>query len=291
MADLNFGVKQLPTMSVADRIAQVLLSDRIYLSLNHWHRVGRWPRIGAPRTHNERLLHRLLFGSTDLESRIDKAQARETVRELLGDNYVPYRYLLTDNPRLPWTDLPERFVVSATHGSGMTMVIGDKASLDKAEAEEIMTSWLCSSYGRRKRERIYDGLQPGLLVEENLAGPGGTPPEDYKFFCFSGEPYCVQVDVDRFGDASRTFYDMNWNVLPFNLNKHKQAPAQPRPRMFDAMNQVAAQLSRGFDFVRVDLYEINGERIVFGEWTFLPGGGSSPFEPDAMDWELGNMWK
>ena len=38
------------------------------------------------------------------------------------------------------------------------------------------------------------------------------------------------------------------------------------------MVDIARELSRGIDFVRVDLYGI-GDRIFFGEMTFTPGAG------------------
>jgi hypothetical protein len=49
-------------------------------------------------------------------------------------------------------------------------------------------------------------------------------------------------------------------------------------------------LSREFDFVRVDLYNIDG-RIYFGEMTFTPVAGRFRFQPDHWDMRLGEKWK
>ena len=55
------------------------------------------------------------------------------------------------------------------------------------------------------------------------------------------------------------------------------------------MVTVASELCRGFDHVRVDLYNVNG-KIYFGELTFTNGGGYEPIYPREMDFELGSLW-
>ena len=59
----------------------------------------------------------------------------------------------------------------------------------------------------------------------------------------------------------------------------------PRPKQLDEMIQVARDLSKGFPFVRVDLYEVDG-RIYFGEMTFTPTGGRMGYV-DSFLKELG----
>lgn len=48
-----------------------------------------------------------------------------------------------------------------------------------------------------------------------------------------------------------------------------------KPRNFDEMVDVAERLSRGFGFLRIDLYNVDG-RVFFGEVTCTPAGGVSP---------------
>lgn len=52
------------------------------------------------------------------------------------------------------------------------------------------------------------------------------------------------------------------------------------------MKEIAEKLAADFPFVRVDLYNINGN-IVFGEMTFYPWSGYVKFSPDSFDFELG----
>lgn len=52
------------------------------------------------------------------------------------------------------------------------------------------------------------------------------------------------------------------------------------------MTELAEALSKGENFVRVDLYEVSG-RVFFGELTLHPEAGTGVFAPSAFDVLLG----
>jgi len=52
---------------------------------------------------------------------------------------------------------------------------------------------------------------------------------------------------------------------------------------------VAEKLSEGFPHVRVDLYNINQEKIIFGELTFYHGSGFEKFYPEEWDLKFGEL--
>ena len=58
----------------------------------------------------------------------------------------------------------------------------------------------------------------------------------------------------------------------------------------ERMMLIASQLSAGFDFVRVDLYNIDG-KIYFGEFTLTPMAGEFKFRPESWDLKLGEKWE
>jgi len=60
----------------------------------------------------------------------------------------------------------------------------------------------------------------------------------------------------------------------------------PPPACLPAMIEAAEGVSLGVDFVRVDLYAIEG-RIYFGELTSSPNKGLSPFRPASLDAKFG----
>ena len=59
---------------------------------------------------------------------------------------------------------------------------------------------------------------------------------------------------------------------------------------FDDMIRVARLLSADTDYVRVDLYNIDG-KIYFGEMTFTPASGLSQITNPSREQMLGEMWE
>ena len=55
-----------------------------------------------------------------------------------------------------------------------------------------------------------------------------------------------------------------------------------KPKNFLLMIELAKELSKGFSFVRVDFYEIDG-RVFFGEMTFTSSSGRDLFYPSEYD--------
>jgi hypothetical protein len=287
----HHGVKELPQRRLPGRIAVAALPTRIALSLKYFRLYGSWPNLRHPRTFSEHLLCRTLSGGGPGARFVDKALIRDHVARVLGPENVPKRILLTTKSAIPWDRLPDRFAISATHGSSMTMLVNGQDTIDRTFAERIFQSWLARDYGRYMSEPVYKGIRPQLLIEESLCDAAGSPPVDYKFFCFGGRPLFVQVDEGRFQSHRRLCLDMEWQPLPMRIGQFEQMiEPPPRPRKLAEMMDIARLLSREFDFVRVDLYEVSGERVVFGELTFVPGGGQIRIRPKAWDYKLGRLF-
>lgn len=85
-----------------------------------------------------------------------------------------------------------------------------------------------------------------------------------------------------------TFFDKEWNVLPFERKYPKSKKSIPRPQNLGEMIEIAETLSQDIPFVRVDLYDVDGQ-ILFGEYTFYPGSGWEYFKPIEWDYKLGEL--
>ena len=268
----------------------VLLPPLAYQWLRYlfWYR-GFLP-LRRPRTFTQRLFHKMARDRDPLLRRTsDKLGLRDYVLERLGPGYLPELYAVLRSPHeLHEVWLPSRYVVKATHGSGMTRIV----LADRAEARDAIRAparqWPATRYWRRNGEWNYRGIPPRLLVEEFLDGGGGEPPPDWKWMCFGGKAALVQVDCSRFSGHTRDFYDPEGVRLPLRVC-YPPGPDLPLPTTFADMRRVAERLARPFDFVRVDLYAV-GERIVAGELTHYPGGGSESFDPPEWDARLGALW-
>ena len=112
--------------------------------------------------------------------------------------------------------------------------------------------------------------------------------KDYKFMCFNGKVKCSFVCSERFSDQELrcTFYDREWNRMPFERHYKASVTDIEKPRNYEKMVTLAEKLAADISFVRVDFYEVD-KRIYFGELTFFPGSGFEEFRPDEWDFALG----
>jgi TupA-like ATPgrasp len=254
-----------------------------------WH--GTTLPVSRPRTLTHHLFLKMARDRNPLLTvTSDKLAVRGYVTERLGPGFLPELYGVVDSPEaLLDLELPPRFVVKATHGSGMTAVVTADSAAERAAIAVRARKWLATRYWRKNGEWGYRGIQPRLIIEEFLDGGGGRVPPDWKWLCFGGRAALVHVDLDRFtAGQTRNFYDPAGR--PVALRKHyPQGPEIPLPSCFPRMRAVAERLATGFDFVRVDLYAL-GERIVVGELTHYPAGGNKSFDPPEWDARLGALW-
>lgn len=69
--------------------------------------------------------------------------------------------------------------------------------------------------------------------------------QQYKFFCFNGQPEFVELYIDRFGNHKKLFCDMNWNVAGFTTANDVAKVTVEQPKEFAEMKEVAKALCKG----------------------------------------------
>jgi hypothetical protein len=252
---------------------------------------GRYPNLIRPRTFNEWIARRKALDRRALLTRFsDKYAVRDYVAELVGPGILSQLYWVTREPAdIPFDQLPERFVVKPTHGSGWINVVRDKRQLDVEELVQQCRSWLAMDYYRLRREWPYKDVVPRILIEEYIDDGSRDSPNDYKFYVFGGRVELIQVDVARFSKHERSLFDRNWQDANMRLTWPPIAAGVREPRHLADMIRVAEVLGKDLDFIRVDLYD-TGQRIYFGEITTTPGAGCGRFEPASADEHLGDLW-
>ena len=113
----------------------------------------------------------------------------------------------------------------------------------------------------------------------------------YKFFCFNGKPEFLYVSqgLENHDTASISFLTTQWSFSPYERIDYKPLSKLPqKPDGYDEMLRIAEELSRGFPFIRIDLYWIN-HKVWFSELTFFPGGGFLQFRNSEHDLEIGSF--
>ena len=253
--------------------------------------LGYWPQIREPRTFNEKIAHRKLYTNNSLFTTVeDKYQVRKYVEEKVGDKILPQLFHVTTEPEsIPFEELPDGYVIKPTHMSGPIIFSDDFEKNDRSSVIDDCRSWLDMTYGETKVEYWYEDITPQILIEERLQADNGKIPLDFKFFVFHGEVEFIEVHYDRFTHHKRRIYDKNWNPQNFEF-QNPLGPTMSAPNNLEQMIELSETLADDFDFIRVDLYEIDDNRIVFGELTVAPGSGADKFVPQKYDFKLGSLW-
>lgn len=263
--------------------------ERLHEKLIRTPQIGYWPQIIKPRSYNEHTLHRKLFTDEEVYKTVaDKKAVREYVRKRIDDDILNEVYHVTRDPKtIPFDELPDKFVIKATHGSGWNLLIEDKDEADFRKIISKCNNWINNKFGDRRREYWYDEIPPRLIVENYIESDDGGVPLDYKFFVFDGQVEYVQVDFNRFTDHKRRYFDRNWN--PKELTQDASlGPVIEEPEQLDKMIEIAEILGKEFDFIRVDLYQPTPNNIVFGEITVADGSGGNKFIPKRYDFIFGS---
>lgn len=228
---------------------------------------------------NDYLFRLKVFGELSRPLRAettDKLSVKDYIRRTVGGEFVvPTLGILTTFQELDSHAFRAGTVVKPSHMSGQVLILrnpDEVAALDKTRLRQ----WLSEDYYLRSRERNYKGLQPKILIEEIIFGPRIL--DDYKIFCFKGVAKFIQVDSERHSKHCRQFFDSQGKPLDFSLIYPQNPNPKALPDNFGKMLSVASELSRDFEFVRVDMYS-NGSDIKVGELTHCPEGASGNFIP------------
>lgn len=257
--------------------------SRLRIKLTYLWRHGRLPRLDDPRTFTEHVQHRKLYDcDLAMSAWADKVAVKAMVAEVLGTEWViPTLWHGTELPLQ--NEWPTPLFVKARHGCNQYAPVFDGRD-DWQKIRRKAQRWMAKDYGIWLDEGIYRHIPRGLLIEP-FVGEGINLPLDYKFYVFGGRVEYVQVHLDRAGRHRWMLFDRQWQRVSSPTHDVDVSPPVNLARMIEA----AEKLGRPFDFVRVDLYEVQGKPL-FGEMTFYPGSGLDRFDPVSLDVVIGAHW-
>ena len=266
-------------------------SDRSYIKKRYKKIFGFEPNLDNPTRFSEVINWIKINNRNNLHSTCsDKLAVRDFVKKTVNaDILIP---LLAHGARwvdLNYCSLKEPFIIKTNHGSGQVRIIYDKRQENETDIRKDFESQLKENYYYGLREWQYKNIQPKILVEKLLQAENGLIPDDYKFHCFNNDgaiELVLELISGRPSNTRGDFYTESWDRLPFELSYPKSEVAPEKPANFPELCAIARQLSKNFQYVRVDLYTI-GNKIYFGELTFTPTSGVTRFQPDNWDFIFG----
>lgn len=241
-----------------------------------------------PSTFNEKLNWMKLNRREDIYTQMaDKYAVKEIVTSLIGSQYVVKNYGVYDSwDDIDFSKLPDQFVLKGTHDSGGASLCRDKKTFNYNAVRTKIEKNQKINFFYWYREWPYLNIKPRIIADELLDDHTGNELRDYKFWCFNGKPTYMYITI-KGKNVYENFYDMDYNPVGINHLFPRHIPEFDKPANFELMKDLAAKLSKGIPFVRVDFFDVNG-RVYFGEYTFYDWGGMRPFKGD-WDEKLGKL--
>ena len=242
-----------------------------------------------PQTFNQKMQWLKLYAHRPVYTTMaDKYSVKRYVTDLIGEQYVVPCLGVWDNADdIDFDKLPNQFVLKCTHNSGNGRCIcKDKASLNLDSVKKNIAKGLEEDYFAPGRDKQYRDIPRKIIADMYLDDHTGNELRDYKFWCFNGNPRYMYY-TNKGDTVYENFFDMDYNPVPIDHGFPRLLPEAEKPEEFELMKELAAKLSKGIPFVRVDFFDVN-HHIYFGEFTFFDWGGFQPFGGN-WDYELGKL--
>jgi len=256
-------------------------------------RFGREINLEKPQTYNEKLQWLKLYDRNPLyTTMVDKFDVKQYVADRIGEEYIIPTYGVWDSfDEIDFDKLPDQFVLKCTHDSGGLVIVRDKSKFDKNAAKIKIEKCLKKNFYYSGREWPYKNVKPRIIAEAYLQDGDSPDIRDYKFYCFNGVPRFLYISegLENHSTARISFVTCDWQFASYQRSDYAPFEELPeKPERFEDMLKLAAKLSEGIPFLRVDLYQVNG-KVYFSELTFFPCSGFMPFKDPQSDIEIGNM--
>lgn len=269
-------------------ISPVLMSKILYKR-----KFGKSINLKDPKTFNEKLMWLKLntyYKNPLVTKCADKYLVRSYVKE------CGYEHLLNNlidvwdrTDQINWEALPDKFAIKCNHGCGYNIICDDKKNLDIEESKSRLKRWMEEDFWRLSAEVNYKYIPKKIICESYLDTSLGFLPDDYKIYCFNGEPKAILWVMDRAGEKKGVFMSPEWEYISELGEDYKSVVELPqKPKSLDEMIEAAKTLSKPFPFVRVDFYQC-GDKAIFGEMTFTPAGCLSTSQTDIDGVSMGDL--
>ncbi|MBR2604646.1 MAG: hypothetical protein IKE11_03015 [Clostridia bacterium] len=235
--------------------------------------------ISQPKYFGEKLLwlKYYVYNNSGLIAQCyNKYEVREYIKSkglahILNDLYGVW----DDVEEINWEKLPDEYVMKVSNGYAGHVFKRKEEVFDVEKAKKTLkeTKRKYSYYYKITGDLFVAKTKQHIICERLLESSlGYLSPEDYKFYCFNGEPLFVEFMANRSGSKDYNYKEV---FVDINLQDRHELEGEAHEGSFEApscygeMIQIARILSQDFPFVRVDLYAEKG-KVIFGELTFTP---------------------
>jgi hypothetical protein len=266
------------------------------LILHFRRRVRAFPDPALPRSVEEKFLWRKIFDRNPLFVVVsDKLRAKDYVRVVMpGLAQAKLLWFGNEVAAIPDALLLGDVIIKSNHGSRQNVIVrGGK--VDRAALERQVSGWLRMPYGQEKGEWAYRHVARYFFIEELLLEDGAPARTEYKFHVGGGRTSYVYLKT--MGTSGEREIILSREGKAFSIDDADGTPLtdfHPTAN-FERLRDIAESLAQPFDFVRCDLYDIDGT-IYFSELTVYPSSGYGTVKNRLLrdqrrrDWDLRRSW-
>ena len=212
------------------------------------------------------------------------------------DRIVPTLHRVSTPWKLPRDVALQDVIIKCTHASGAMIVCGTPQTPSFGGLKRRLGCWLALDYGTALHEWGYAQADRSIIVEPVLRDRRGSYPRDAKFHMHDGELLVVQCsggDVvlshEKVGHETTSFLTPDWELADIRRRADTPNTSNPVPAGLDEMKAIAADSSKGIDYVRVDFLLLD-DTFYIGELTMYASSGLKPCETYEMEKWPGDAW-
>lgn len=252
--------------------------------------------LNNPLTLNEKIQWLKLNCHEELHTILaDKYASRKYIADNFGEEYlVPLLFATNRISDLNSGNIKTApFIIKPNNGSGCYGIYRQLKDVNWRILRRNAATWIKRRYYEESQEWQYKNMKPMIVVEKLLTDKKGKIPNDYKLHFINGKLAFTYCSIDREGSNYRSIYDDAWNLLPFSWSgsdSHSVGPIIERPASFCKMLEIGKYISKSFDYVRVDFFDVDG-KLYCGEITLHHGSGYDKFNPPEYDRIYGEKLK
>ncbi|MEK3766882.1 ATP-grasp fold amidoligase family protein [Solibacillus sp. FSL K6-4121] len=253
--------------------AQIVKLSPVFASkLLFWKTFKHTLNLGNPQTFNEKLMWLKLFEDVEFKVRFtDKVKMREYMIALgYSHLLVPIIGIFEEVEDIIFEQLPRKFVMKCTHGSGFTIVCENKRELNYEKTRLQLAEMMATNYGLINAEPHYLKIKPKIIIEKYIEPSRSDISNAYKIHCFHGEPKIIELALKRnTRNEQSVMLTPDWADTGYIEKKLPYEISESKPKQLEDLLAIAKKLSKPFTYVRVDL-NIVEEKIYFNKLNFTP---------------------
>lgn len=260
-------------------------------------RAGTRPDPATPVSDTDKFLWRKIFDHNPLFTiACDKLAAKDYALSVCPElKTAEVLWVGNEADEIPPHVVSGDVVIKANHGSRWNVMVRD-GEIDHVTLRKKTRSWLSRRYGRAFGEWGYASARRCLFVERMLMEDGGPIRTEYKFHVSGGRTaYVYASRRNEDGGESKCNFERDGQVVRAAGSGGVRPWAEMIPPLsFSRMVDLSERLAAPFDYMRCDLYNIDGN-IYFSELTAYPlsgQGGSNRYLRDMRNagWDLRKSW-